>query len=242
MLKNLIKYIIKKSGYVSYKKEFIPFGINLPLDIRRFDRGIERIHTIFDVGANKGQTAIAFREEFPNAVIHSFEPVANTFKQLQDRVHQQKGIECWPIAFGNMAGHVEIPTYENSEWNSLANRQSPSILPSGLETIQVDTVDAFTARKGIAQIDVLKTDTEGYDVEVLAGASRVLETAKYMFVCVEVTFQHADKLHTPFHKVEQILIQFGFGFVGLYDSDYSNFSPIRPPLAYCNALFFKNTL
>jgi FkbM family methyltransferase len=242
MIKKIISNLVKNAGYVFYKKEFMPFGINLALDILRFDKGLNKIQTIFDVGANIGQTAFAFRKEFPRATIHSFEPVGATFKKLKENLVQQPGCHCWPFAFGNRPGDIEIPVYDNSEWNSLADRKAFSTPPSGFEKIQVDTIDAFTAREGIERVDILKTDTEGYDVEVLEGAARLLKSAKYMFVCVEVTFQHADKLHTPFHKVEQILNPCGFGFVGLYDSDYSSFSPIRPPLSYCNALFYKNTL
>jgi hypothetical protein len=39
-----------------------------------------KISTIFDVGANVGQSALKFQEAFPRARIHSFEPVSATYK------------------------------------------------------------------------------------------------------------------------------------------------------------------
>ena len=41
------------------------------------------IQTIIDAGANLGQFALWARAEFPNAALHSFEPVRTTFEKLQ---------------------------------------------------------------------------------------------------------------------------------------------------------------
>ena len=40
--------------------------------------------TIFDIGANIGQTSLEMLDHFPNATIHCFEPIAEFFKELTD--------------------------------------------------------------------------------------------------------------------------------------------------------------
>src|SRR5690606_3668734 len=54
-------------------------GTSLSHDLRRLAPGF-RARMIFDVGANKGQTAVEFLSAFPGATIHSFEPVLRTFR------------------------------------------------------------------------------------------------------------------------------------------------------------------
>ena len=39
---------------------------------------------IFDVGANKGQSIVRFRNIFKNSEIHAFEPLPNLYKQIKD--------------------------------------------------------------------------------------------------------------------------------------------------------------
>src|SRR5207244_368202 len=39
----------------------------------------ESVDTIFDIGGNVGQSAVRFAKAFPNAQVHTFEPVPETF-------------------------------------------------------------------------------------------------------------------------------------------------------------------
>ena len=45
----------------------------------------KKISTIFDVGAHEGQSALKFREAFPLATIHCFEPVSVQYEKLATR-------------------------------------------------------------------------------------------------------------------------------------------------------------
>jgi len=46
------------------------------------------------------------------------------------------------------------------------------------ETVQVSTVDQVCAGEGIAQIDFLKIDTEGNEMDVLLGATNTIEAGQ----------------------------------------------------------------
>jgi hypothetical protein len=67
---------------------------------------------------------------------------------------------------------------------------------NGGPTVQVTTLDAFCNRERIASIDILKTDTEGYDARVLSGARRMLSEKRIHCVVSEVGFI-GDRYHTP---------------------------------------------
>ena len=59
------------------------FGIDHAVDIGRFRKDSKQVRIIFDVGANIGQTALSYLKNFPDAEIFSFEPISETFQQLQ---------------------------------------------------------------------------------------------------------------------------------------------------------------
>ncbi|HEV2717922.1 MAG TPA: FkbM family methyltransferase, partial [Terriglobales bacterium] len=81
----------------------------------------------------------------------------------------------------------------------------------------------------------LKTDTEGFDLEVLKGAEVMLRARQIQFILAEVTFHPENTYHTSFFRFAEYLQGLKYHFVDLYDDDLASFS--RPPLPYCNALF-----
>jgi FkbM family methyltransferase len=52
-------------------------------------------------------------------------------------------------------------------------------------TVKCPTVDLFCAERKIKKIDVLKIDTEGFDLEVLKGADAMLKRGAVSFVYLE---------------------------------------------------------
>lgn len=64
------------------------------------------------------------------------------------------------------------------------------------EAVQLTTVDQVCAEDGIEQIDLLKIDTEGHEIEVLLGASSMLQAGRI----ASVQFEFGDTfLGTPHH-------------------------------------------
>jgi FkbM family methyltransferase len=233
----LINRFLARLGYRYYKIQYQPFGIDHAVDIRRFLEPDGNVSVTFDVGANEGQSTKVYAEQFPNAIIYSFEPVAATFAKLMENTRDLKHVKPFQTAFGAKADELDMWLCDQSLTNSLKYRAELNS-PDRTERIQVTTLDAFVAEHGVEQIDFLKIDTEGFDLEVLHGAETILAAGRVMFILVEVTFNQKDTFHTPFHPVEAYLHQFGFEFVDLYDHDYGPSSPHRPPLGYCNALFY----
>jgi len=40
--------------------------------------------------------------------------------------------------------------------------------------VSLETIDEFCAENNVRQVDIIKTDTEGHDLSVLRGASKML--------------------------------------------------------------------
>jgi len=232
-IKTLVKSGLKNLGLrVSLIKK-LPVGFDVCLDFeRRVLSG--RIETIFDVGANIGQTAQLFADCFPGSRIFCFEPVASTYRQLSALTGRRLNIRCIHAALGASDETGRLYHQTDSQWNSLAENVDPLKKTGTHEDVTVTTLDGFCAREGIAGIDLLKTDTEGFDLEVLRGATKLLGSGKVLFVYSEVTFDESDHTHTNFFGLAEFLKTFNFRFVSLYDQ------VTRPSLMgsyFSNALF-----
>ena len=100
----------------------------------------------------------------------------------------------------------------SDEWsvlNSLTVRNwAPDVRT---ETIKISTVDAYCKEKGIARIDLLKIDTEGYELPVLRGARNTDVRA----ILCEVGFSRDNDRNTFIGDVLEFLTSYRFH--GLYD-------------------------
>ena len=79
-------------------------------------------------------------------------------------------------------------TYETPTINSLLpNARFPIRfgMQSSPITVKCTTIDLFCAERKIKKIDVLKIDTEGFDLEVLKGADAMLKRGVISFVYFE---------------------------------------------------------
>ncbi|RMF24135.1 MAG: FkbM family methyltransferase [Cyanobacteria bacterium J083] len=115
----------------------LPHGSDVFYDIRKYFPDY-RMETIFDVGANIGQAALLLAKAFPKSQISSFEPVSNTFKQLEQRVQNYKNISCFPFALGGQKSSQQIFLYPLSVENSLIEQQNQNFL--GTETVEINTL------------------------------------------------------------------------------------------------------
>jgi FkbM family methyltransferase len=211
------------------------------LDLTRHVRaaGGDDNHRVFlDVGANIGQTSLALVERFPAATIHAFEPVTSTFEHLRAATRAHRNITCHRTGLSDRAGTIEFEAAPDSVYNSIAtpDRSSPPGTPR--EFAPVTTVDQFIAGLGVARIDLLKTDTEGHDVNVLRGAIDSLSRGVIRAVFTEVTFCRDNPRNTYFPVVQEFLEPLGYRFVGLYDMHW--FQTKRWDQSFCNALFVRD--
>jgi hypothetical protein len=112
---------------------------------------------------------------------------------------------------------MDVASDPNS--TSALNQLRPGNADKNSIRVQISTIDAICDQEGIDHIDILKTDTEGYDAEVLARAHRMLSKGQVQCLMCEVGFL-ADKQHTDFTKVFLFLHQLGFEIAGIYETTY----------------------
>lgn len=209
-LRTKVKTIIEDHLGVQIKRAS-RHGLSECFDIRKSGC---RISIVFDVGANNGGTASKFEVAFPKARIYCFEPVRATFETLKRNLKGHTNIACHNVAFGATEGQATVYLTGQSDTNSLVKPDTVV----GQEVVEVCTVDGFSIRNPeIERIDLLKIDTEGFDLEVLKGAKDMLSAGKVSFVLTEVGFHPGDTRHVLFDDVRSYLLSMGFAVFGIYD-------------------------
>lgn len=131
-----------------------------------------RSRAFMDIGANIGYYSHYMRPGVSN--VYAFEPDPRMFELLRKGVIGHANISIFPIAVGNRSGKARFTMERGGEVSHLA-------LPTerARATIEVDivTVDSFVANNQI-EVGVIKTDVEGFDLEVLQGARLTLRTQR----------------------------------------------------------------
>lgn len=211
-------------------------GHHLERDLKFYSKNYDMNVVIFDIGANTGQTARKLRKFFPNAEVFSFEPSKDTYSILRKNTGNLD-IKCFNFGFGSDIGVKKLFIYESSGLNSVLLGERN---PIAVEEIEINTVNKFCKQRKINDLFLLKTDTEGYDIEVLLGSSDLLSQKRIKFIMCEVEFEISGRgPHTKFSKVQKCLSQFDYHLCGIYD--ISSTGDTEGQIVYANALFSCRT-
>lgn len=172
---------------------------------------------IFDVGANIGQSSIWYSKSFPNASIHAFEPVPSVFETLKRNTAQNTRITAHQLAAGKLSSIISIPIVESSTIQTTQVLKSVQSSDENLVNVKVVDLDSFAAERDISVVHILKTDTEGYDLDVLQGMRRMLETQSIRHIISEATIHAHDDQHTSLFEMINLLTPFGYRLAAFYD-------------------------
>lgn len=132
---------------------------------------------VIDVGANRGQFGRRLREAGYEGSILSFEPIPEAFADLVAMSEQDERWEARNVAVADEPGTLAINVAASSTVSSfLTPTADYTRVYSGVEVqrqepvtvVSLDTVEIPFQRP------FLKTDTQGFDLRVLAGAHSLL--------------------------------------------------------------------
>jgi FkbM family methyltransferase len=174
---------------------------------------------VFDIGANKGQSIRFFIGIFPRVKIYAFEPSKNTFDILKKYVSKVDGreVHVFQIGLGEVSETrnfyesilSETSTFVLPNENSLYLKKKNRILFQKSEnaftivSANLSTFDAFIKDCGIDFVDVVKIDVEGFEYEVLQGASNALKAKKIGVIQFE---RHTNDMRNDnFEVIDQFL-------------------------------------
>jgi FkbM family methyltransferase len=154
---------------------------------------------ILDVGANIGIFAIWAHRTYRPASIQCYEASPRTFACLQDnaaRLIDSAVTRCRPVnrAVASSAGRT-LTLHQSTRVSGISTLLDPKTVgwigtasdQQQLETHQVTTTAVSNEIKGLAAVDLLKIDVEGYFLEVLNGIAEP-DFARIRNIVLEVDY------------------------------------------------------
>jgi FkbM family methyltransferase len=129
---------------------------------------LDRPGEVLDVGANIGLVAKWIHAHNPERRIHCFEPLAANVALAR--------LNC-PAAIVNAVGVGRAPGRVQASVDRFGMMASTVAQPWELLPLEFEvvTLDDYAREHGIAEVAYLKVDTEGMELDVLDGATQVLE-------------------------------------------------------------------
>lgn len=230
-----LKSTIEKAFAFKIYRNSIPRGTDLFFDLDKAYR-LNSFRTVFDVGANVGQSAQEYIQQFPKAKIYSFEPATLPFKQLQEINKKYTRLSSFQLGMGKKKGKISININPNSLTNSIRNKRPED----KVEEIEITSIDTFCQEYNIDKIDFLKIDTEGYDLEVLEGANTFLADQKINIVMLECEPVAFSNYFTSFTNIAHKLYDLEYELFGIYQQQ--PYWDGRNSILYFNAVFISKSL
>ena len=178
MLKRLVKTALRSQGFELHR--YRVGSSEAARLIAMLD--YHRVNLVIDVGANTGQFGHLLRDIGYRGRILSFEPITAAHKVLLDAAANDKHWQVAPrVALGAADGEIDVNIAANSESSSIlpmldAHRNAaPESIYTGVERVPLRRLDSFvTQYLNEASIPFLKIDAQGYEDQVLSGATIVL--------------------------------------------------------------------
>ena len=176
--------------------------------------------TIIDGGANNGSTTDYFLRHYKAPVIHAFEPIPELVVTLKQKFAKQGSVTIHGAAIGAKAKTVSFNVLNNLVSSSVLN---PSALNKRIhgekmdvrQVVEVPQVRLEHVMQNLPEIDLLKLDLLGYELEALKGCGSLLERIK--IITTEIEFVSLYEGQPLSGDIDVFLRSNGFRLLNLYE-------------------------
>lgn len=181
------------------------------------------VDTVVDAGANTGQFGAMLRAAGFGGRIVSYEPLGPVFEELEAAAAGDDGWIVRNLALGSVKSSATIRMSPDTSWSSLRafsgygrrrfSEQDTHAVDVPVQIVRLDEdlpqlVDVSASRI------YLKMDTQGFDLEVFAGASAVLD--RIAGLQAEVAFQQIYDDVPDYHEALRTFEAQGFAVTGMF--------------------------
>jgi len=178
-----------QQGILKYQNEEVS-GEKFFID-SYLSRHLSESSVVFDVGANIGNYALSLGRSISSKNIYCFEPNPYAYALLVKNTESISGIKNYNFGLGDVEQNTNMYIYGHAK-----ETEHGSVFKSVLDgmhhskdtesiPISISTLDHFCAQENINQIDFLKIDTEGFELSVLKGGEKMLESRNIKIIQFE---------------------------------------------------------
>jgi FkbM family methyltransferase len=172
---------------------------------------------LIDVGALHGLFSLAFTANRPDAEALAIEPSPLAFPVLETNLRRNP--EAQARALQMAAGAAEGTIAMRLDWHHLEACAEDESGAPGVLLVPIRSLDAICAEHGFLP-DVVKIDVEGYELESLRGAERLLAEAR-PDLFLEAHPASLERLGASMTELFEFLRRFGYRVFDLRDRPVS---------------------
>lgn len=189
------------------------------------------VKTIFDLGANVGDTIAEYRKRFSSALIYGFEPLPEELIGLRKRFKDDSLVKLIPLAVSDEVDKTQffVNNVRTSSSLFLGLEESKTLfdIPDVVKTVDkievsTTTIDDFCKQESIDEIGIPKMDIQGGELAALKGATEMLNSGSILLIYSEILFVPVYKEQPPYYEICSFLFDYGyrlFDWYNLYHSD-----------------------
>lgn len=190
--------------------------------------------SICDVGASDGNWTFRCLEIYPHARYLCVDPLEENHSSLARLKAKFPNVDYWQGCLGPKSGPVILNV----------DGDGSSILPGhfgnqyGIQReVRIEMLDDLVARGICPQPELIKLDVQGYELEVLKGASKTLQRASALIA--EVSFLQFQTGMPIFHEVVRHMSKYGFVVCDIFSL---SLRPLDNMVGQADLLFLKETV
>lgn len=179
--------------------------------------------TVIDIGANRGQFALAARA-IAGAKVISFEPLPEVAAIYRKVFADDPAVKLHVAAIGEKSENKLIHLSARDDSSSLleiGDAQShfyPGTYEVGTLEIKVGTLDEFITTEEIIRPAMLKLDVQGFELQALTGCKSLIRNFDYVYC--ECSFVELYKDQKLAGEVIAYLQLSNFRLSGIYNPSY----------------------
>jgi FkbM family methyltransferase len=241
MIRKLIQSTVGKFGYRLVRKEplaqapqpasHLSYGLEPFLGLlKRY--GFDPRHVV-DVGANRGTWTRRAVQFFPKAQYTLVEPQDQLKTYIQDLIASGIKINWINAGVSDVSGTLPLMVSYRDDSSTFIS--SPDDSNASKILIPVRTLNEIASSSGGPMPEMVKIDAEGFDLKVLAGATRLFGKTDVFFVEVVICENHPYE--NTISRVIPTMEQAGYHAADITDI---NRSPKYGVLWLCELAFLRN--
>ena len=221
-----INYITKRKIFLSVKNFLKKFNFHLFYYKEKNYFEKLKIENVIDVGVAHGTEFLL--KNFPKANFFLIEPNPFFYEYIKKNILNRFNSKLFKVAAGNEIGKKSF--YFSEGISSFIQREDYKIKKQ--ITVNINTLDDILKDENFFGTNLLKVDTEGYELEVLRGAKNILNIIDY--IVLEVRLENI-KTYNP-SEIISFLFESHFYLHKILKINY-----YRDGISYMDIMFIKKT-